>query len=56
MCRWLVWCGSEPVLLADLVLSPANSLIHQSFSGGFHPGAAEQNNMTLNADGFGVGW
>lgn len=56
MCRWLVWCGSEPILLADLILSPAHSLIHQSFSGGFHPGADCQNNMTLNADGFGVGW
>ena len=56
MCRWLVWCGREPILLADLILSPAHSLIHQSFSGGFHPGADCQNNMTLNADGFGVGW
>jgi len=56
MCRWLVWCGNEPILLADLILSPAHSLIHQSFSGGFHPGAEAKNNMTLNADGFGVGW
>ena len=56
MCRWLVWCGSDPIPLEDLIFWPTNSLIHQSFNGGFHPGLEVQNNMKLNADGFGVGW
>jgi len=56
MCRWLVWCSSEPILLSDLLLNPSNALIHQAFNGGFHPGASAKNNMSLNADGCGVGW
>ncbi|EOD27210.1 hypothetical protein EMIHUDRAFT_450204 [Emiliania huxleyi CCMP1516] len=71
MCRWLVYCGSDPILMSDLIFAPTNSLIHQSFNGGFHPGLSDQNNMQdgapretllrnshliLNADGFGVGW
>lgn len=56
MCRWLVWCSSEPILLSDLLFSPSHALIHQAFNGGFHPGASEKNNMSLNADGCGVGW
>ena len=39
MCRWLVYCGSDPILMSDLIFAPTNSLIHQSFNGGFHPGA-----------------
>uniref|UniRef100_A0A7S4B882 Glutamine amidotransferase type-2 domain-containing protein n=1 Tax=Chrysotila carterae TaxID=13221 RepID=A0A7S4B882_CHRCT len=56
MCRWLVYCGTQPILLKDLIFAPQNSLIHQSFNGGFHPGLSGKNNMGLNADGFGVGW
>ena len=56
MCRWLVWSSSDPILLSDLLLNPSNSLIHQAFNGGFHPGTTEKNNMGLNADGCGVGW
>jgi predicted glutamine amidotransferase len=56
MCRWLVWCGSDPIPLDDLIFWPTNSLIHQSFNGGFHPDCDGKNNMTLNADGCGVGW
>ena len=56
MCRWLVWTSSEPILLSDVVFEPSNSLVHQSFNGGFHPGLCPKNNMTLNADGFGIGW
>ena len=56
MCRWLVWCSEEAILLADVVLEASNSLLTQSFNAGFHPGVCPQNNMTLNADGFGVGW
>ena len=56
MCRWLVWCSEEAILLADVVLEASNSLLHQSFNAGYHPGLGGKNNMTLNADGFGVGW
>ena len=56
MCRWLVFLSEEDFLLADVVIEPANSLIKQSFDGGFHPGLCETNNMVLNADGFGLGW
>ena len=56
MCRWLVWCSEEAILLADVVLEASNSLLTQAFNAGFHPGLSPQNNMTLNADGFGVGW
>lgn len=56
MCRWVVWCGQESILLEHILFAPTHSLIQQSFSGGFHPGAKPTNNMTLNADGFGIGW
>ena len=56
MCRWLVWCSSEPICLAEVVLECSNSLLVQSFEAGFHPGLNDKNNMSLNADGFGVGW
>ena len=58
MCRWVVWCSGAdaPILLNRLVFEPSNSLVRQAFNGGFHPGAKEDNNATLNADGFGVGW
>ena len=56
MCRFLVWCSEEPITLAEVVLESSNSLLVQSFEAGFHPGANDKNNMSLNADGFGVGW
>lgn len=56
MCRWIVYAGTEPVNLGDLIMRPAVSLISQSFSAVWHPGFSNQNNAVLNADGFGVGW
>lgn len=56
MCRWLVYCSSEPILIADLVLNSHHSIVRQSFSGGFHPDCSDKNNMRMNADGFGLGW
>ena len=56
MCRWLVYCSSEPIVLADLVLNSHHSIVRQSFSGGFHPDCSDKNNMRMNADGFGLGW
>lgn len=48
MCRFLTYAG-EPILLADLLYRPANSLIMQSHH-------AREREEPLNGDGFGVGW
>src|SRR4051794_41614698 len=49
MCRHLAYLGA-PVTLADLVLDPPHSLLHQSYA------PRHQRSGTVNADGFGVGW
>ena len=59
MCRWLVWVSGVPVMLEDVVLSPTNSLLVQSFEAGYIPGHLPTHlvvNSKLNADGFGLGW
>ena len=48
MCRWLAYSGS-PVLLEELLVKPAHSLIDQSKH-------SRLGATTLNGDGFGVGW
>ena len=48
MCRWLAYSGS-PVLLEELLLKPAHSLIDQSL----HSRLGAE---TTNGDGFGIGW
>jgi predicted glutamine amidotransferase len=48
MCRWLAYTGS-PVLVADVLYTPAHSLIDQSL----HSRLGAE---TTNGDGFGVGW
>ena len=48
MCRWLAYSGS-PVLLEELLLKPAHSLIDQSLH-------AKLGATTTNGDGFGMGW
>lgn len=48
MCRFIAYAGA-PVLLADLLYRPANSLIMQSYD-------AKERPEPLNGDGFGVGW
>jgi len=48
MCRWLAYSGS-PVLLGELLLKPAHSLIDQSLH-------AKLGATTTNGDGFGIGW
>ncbi len=48
MCRWLAYSGS-PLLLEELLLKPAHSLIDQSL----HSRLGAE---TTNGDGFGVGW
>jgi predicted glutamine amidotransferase len=48
MCRFLTYAG-KPLLLADLLYRPVNSLIMQSHH-------AREREEPLNGDGFGVGW
>jgi len=48
MCRWLAYSGS-PVLLQELLLKPAHSLIDQSLH-------SRLGATTTNGDGFGIGW
>ncbi len=51
MCRFLVYVGCCPVLMADLLTRPSHSIIQQSWD--------SRERMTagpLNGDGFGVGW
>ena len=48
MCRWLAYTGS-PILLTDVLYTPAYSLIDQSL----HSRLGAE---TTNGDGFGVGW
>lgn len=48
MCRFLCYMGPE-ILLSDLLYSPKNSLILQSYK-------SRERKEPLNGDGFGVGW
>jgi glutamine amidotransferase len=48
MCRWLAYSGS-PVLLEELLLKPAHSLVDQSLH-------SKLGATTTNGDGFGIGW
>jgi predicted glutamine amidotransferase len=48
MCRFLCYKGPE-ILLSDLLYSPKNSLILQSYK-------SKERKEPLNGDGFGVGW
>src|SRR4051794_10756542 len=50
MCRHIAYVG-EPVRLADLLLTPAKSLLRQSWAPCDMRGGG-----TVNADGFGIGW
>ncbi|MGH3757060.1 ergothioneine biosynthesis protein EgtC [Actinophytocola sp.] len=50
MCRHIAYVG-EPIRLADLVLTPAHSLLRQSWAPRDMRGGG-----TVNADGFGIGW
>ncbi len=48
MCRWLAYTGS-PILLKDVLYTPAHSLIDQSLH-------SKLGAETTNGDGFGIGW
>ena len=48
MCRFIAYLGA-PIIVDELLLKPANSLVHQSYSAG-------EMSQVLNGDGFGLGW
>jgi len=48
MCRFIAYLG-RPIIVDELLLKPANSLVHQSYG-------AEEMAQKLNGDGFGLGW
>ncbi|RBO82040.1 class II glutamine amidotransferase [Marinomonas aquiplantarum] len=48
MCRWMAYQGEE-VYLESLLFEQEHSLVHQSLS-------AKKSEVTVNADGFGLGW
>lgn len=48
MCRWVAYQGT-PIYLDDLLFKPENSLINQALH-------ARNSRITVNGDGFGVGW
>jgi len=48
MCRFIAYLGT-PILVEEILTKPKNSLIHQSFN-------ALESEMTVNGDGFGLGW
>lgn len=48
MCRFVAYLGM-PLLINDVISRPKDSLIHQSMS-------AQESDIKLNGDGFGIGW
>ena len=48
MCRFVAYLG-KPIIVDELLLKPANSLVHQSYDAG-------EMSETLNGDGFGLGY
>lgn len=52
MCRFLVFKGTEPILLSHLVTRPLNSIVNQTFDSRLR----FESPRPFNADGFGLGW
>lgn len=52
MCRFLLFKGRDPILLADLLTRPEHSIINQAFDCRLRV----DQRRPLNGDGFGVGW
>src|SRR5210317_1733870 len=48
MCRFIAYIG-EPIFADELLLKPKNSLMKQSYH-------ALESEVTVNGDGFGIGW
>ncbi|KAI9483850.1 MAG: nucleophile aminohydrolase [Benjaminiella poitrasii] len=52
MCRFLLYKGKQPILLAHLITRPKHSIVNQSFDSRLRL----DTRRPLNGDGFGVGW
>jgi len=52
MCRFVIYKGTEPVLLSHLLTRPAHSIINQAFDSRLRL----DRRRPINGDGFGVGW
>lgn len=52
MCRLVVYKGTQPVQLSQLLTRPAHSIIRQAFD----PRLRTDHRRPINGDGFGVGW
>ncbi|KAJ9054578.1 glutamine amidotransferase subunit [Entomophthora muscae] len=52
MCRFILYKGQDPILIADLITRPAHSIITQSFDCKLRL----DSRRPLNGDGFGLGW
>ncbi len=48
MCRFIAYLG-KPIIADELLVTPKNSLLKQSYH-------ALESEMTVNGDGFGIGW
>jgi glutamine amidotransferase len=58
MCRWLVYIGNESKNIYDLIFTPSNSILKQSYQLPYTPFTTKENkrdNIT-NVDGFGIGF
>ncbi|KAF2998390.1 hypothetical protein G7054_g13757 [Neopestalotiopsis clavispora] len=53
MCRFLVYRGSDEIMLSKLILDPTHSILKQSFDSRLRLDTRRGQN---NADGFGIGW
>ncbi|KAI0123017.1 nucleophile aminohydrolase [Xylariales sp. AK1849] len=53
MCRFLVYRGSDEILISKLILDPTHSILKQSFDSRLRLDTRRGQN---NADGFGIGW
>ncbi|KAJ1329358.1 glutamine amidotransferase [Microdochium nivale] len=53
MCRFLVYRGSDDIILSKLILDPTHSILRQSFDSRLRLDTRRGQN---NADGFGIGW
>jgi predicted glutamine amidotransferase len=54
MCRWIAYCGA-PIFIEQIVTLPDHSLVAQSINAEMNF-TSEGTLVSLNADGFGVGW
>lgn len=52
MCRWIVYKGSSPILLSNLILEPNHSILTQSYDSRLRLDTRRPH----NGDGFGIGY